>query len=1019
MSLLNTAITGLKAQQEALRVTGHNISNASTPGYSRQEVVMAANKPLYRGFGFVGQGVDVTSVRRITNQFMIEQQRTDTAAYHNLNAYRTNIEQVDRLIADDRTSLQPQLDRFFASLQGGADNPAYIPSRDVVLGESQGVVERFKTLHKYLTDLNSTLNSQIGAMVGQINSIASGIAQLNEEILSAQGSPTRTPPNDLIDKRDEFVRQLSELVKVDVVPDGERYNVSIGNGQALVIGNEANRLEVAPGVSDPERFGIRFVSTVENIYITERLNGGQLGGLLRFRSDALDPSLNSLGRIAVGMVQNLNEQHKLGIDLNGNFGQDLFRDLNDPDLAVADRVRANALNTLPRNQVLSVYFEDPSALTTSDYNLRFTGPADFNYEVVRVSDGEVVKKSSLLGDLPQDIEFDGLRVSLESGQFKAGDQFTIQPLRAVGNQVELLIREPAELAFAYPMRAQTSLGNQGSGTINQGSMLSRDSSIFNVDGQLTPPLIIVFDTPNRYSVLDNSDPGNPVPLQPPLQNIEYIPGTTNTIFTDDPGETLVSSWRPRLPQNPTISPGGTATLPPYNGINTERFTFNRTDPLTGAVSQDPTLITRTGASAAEIAAQLNQVDGVTARAYTEVQLTRFTNSGTPYDPDNPFEVWVNGHEITIDDLGVNQNIFMDGYPETVPENLNPNFLADRINAHHDLRAAGITAKSDGETLTIRDARGNDIFIEMRGDKPQDVVVGTPPVGGGPPNSAINPGDTFEISTGERWPVEPISGNTRGQLNNLTGYDFSAGGPYRYEMYLPDGRTGTIELSGDHATAADVKAEIEQRIGALLDSPGRVQASITARGEIEYQVFMKVSGTGNKDTAGVNVGGQVDVVMADGISLRTRPEKGAIFTAIPEAKSTYKGFQFEIGGRPAAGDAFSIEWNEGGVSDNRNVLDLVGLETAKTVNRRQGGMTFTEAYSQAVEQVGTKTRQAQIQTDAARGVLDSTEEELNSVRGVNLDEEAARLIEFQLAYNANAQAIRIAQEIFNTLIGAFR
>ncbi|MHA7879501.1 MAG: flagellar hook-associated protein FlgK [Saccharospirillum sp.] len=1019
MSLLNTAITGLKAQQEALRVTGHNISNANTPGYSRQEVVLAAEKPLFRGFGFVGQGVDVTSVRRITDQFMISQQRTDTSAYHNLNAYRSNIEQVDRLIADDRTSLQPQLDRFFASLQGGADNPAYIPSRDVVIGESQGLVERFKTLHKYLTDLNGTLNSQIDAMVGEINALADGIAQLNEEILSAQGSPTRTPPNDLIDKRDELVRQLSELIKVDVVPDGERYNISIGNGQALVIGNDANRLAPAPGVQDPERFGVRFVSNVENLYVTDQLEGGQLGGLLRFRQDALDPALNNLGRIAVGLVQNSNAQHRLGIDLNGNFGQDLFRDLNDPDLAVADRVRGNALNELPRDQVLSVYFEDPGALTTSDYNLKFTGPADFNYEVVRTSDGQVVKQGSLPGEPPQDIEFDGLRVSLESGRFKAGDEFTIQPLRAAANQVELLIRDPAELAFAYPMRAQTSLGNQGSGTIDQGQMLSRDSNAFNVDGQLTPPLIIVFETPDRYSVLDNSDPGNPVPLEPPLQNIEYIPGTRNTIFTDDPGETLVSSWRPRLPQDPTITAGGTSALPPYNGINTERFTFSRTDPATGQVTQDPTIITRTGASAAEIAEQLNRVEGVTARAYSEVQLTNFTNSGTPYDPDNPFEIWVNGYEITLDDLGPNQNIFMDGYPETLPEELGPNFLADRINAHYDLRAAGVTAKSDGQTLTIRDAKGNDIFIEMRGDKPQDVVVGAPPVGGGPPNNAIDPGDTFELSTGERWPVEPIAGNTRGQLNNLTGFDFSTGGPYQFEMYLPDGRTGTIELTGDHATSADVKAEIEQKIGALLDSPGRVQASITARGEIEYQVFMKVSGTGNSDTAGVNVGGQVDVTMADGISLRTRPEAGAIFTGIPEAQSTYKGFQFEIGGRPEAGDSFSIDWNRGGVSDNRNVLDLVGLETTKTVNSRQGGMTFTEAYSQAVEQVGTKTRQAQIQTDAARGVLDSTEEELNSVRGVNLDEEAARLIEFQLAYNANAQSIRIAQETFDTLIGAFR
>lgn len=1019
MSLLNTAITGLKAQQEALRVTGHNISNANTPGYSRQEVVLQTNDPQFRGFGFVGQGVDVASVRRITDQFMIEQLRSDTSTFQRLDTYRANIEQVDRLLADEKTGLQPALDSFFASLQGGADNPAYIPARDVVLGESQGLVDRFKTIHGYLTDQNETLNGQVQSTVSQINALAGGIAELNEQIVTAQGSPDQQPPNDLIDQRDELVRQLAEFVDIDVTTDNEQLNISIGNGQALVLADQANRLEATGGEEDPQRFGVRFVSAIENRFITDQLSGGQLAGLFEFREQALDPAMNDLGRIAVALSQQINEQHRQGIDLNGNFGENFFQDLNDPDLASIGRAQGHASNSPPNNQVISVFFEDPAALSNSDYELEFTGPEDYNYEITRKRDGVIVKEGALLGDLPQELSFDGLNVVLESGQFKAGDSFTINPLRDVPSQLALTIQEPAELAFAYPMRAITASGNQGTGVIDQGQMLSRDSDLFAEDGQMSPPLLIQFDSPTRYSVYDNSDPGNPVSLEPPMENIEYVPGTTNTIFTADPGETQVSSWRPRLPQDPTITAGGLAAAPPYNGINAEQFTFSRTDPDTGEVTEDPVVITESGASAAEIANRLNQEDGVTARAYTEVQLKNFTNSGTPYDPDNPFEIWVNGHEITLDDLGPNQTIFMEGYPEDLPDELGPNFIADRINAHYDLQAAGITAKSDGETLTITDADGDDIFIEMRGDKPQPAIVGTPPLGSGPTNGAIDPGDTFELSTGERWSVDPIEGDTRGQLNNLTGYDFTEGGPYEYEMYLPDGRTGRITLTGNHATAEDVKAEIESKIDALLDSPGRVEASITETGTIEYQIYMKVNGTGNSDTAGVNVGGQVDVTMADGISLETTPEAGAIFTGIPEAKSTYTGFQFEISGRPESGDEFSIGWNEGGVSDNRNVLDLVGLETTDTVNNRDGGMTFTEAYSQAVEEIGTKTRQAQIQTDAAEGVVQSIEEDLNSVRGVNLDEEAARLIEFQLAYNANSQVIRIAQETFDNLIAAFR
>lgn len=1021
-NLLNTAISGLKAQQANLATTGHNISNANVEGYSRQDVVLSTGNAQYRGFGYIGSGVNISTVRRITDQFMVEQQRVDTSSYQRESTYLSNIEQIDGMLASSSTGLQSVLDTFFASLQGSADNPAYIPSRDVVIGTADSVVDRFRSIYKSLNDQNETLNGQISTTVDEINAITEGIATLNARILNAQGRADREPPNDLMDQRDELVRQLSELVEIEVSEDNNQYNISFAEGNMLVLGDKSNTLVAVPSAEDPQQTGIRFVSKLSNEFVTDKLTGGTLGGMIDFRNEALSPAMNQLGLIAVGLSTEFNNKHHEGIDLNGDFGGDFFQDLNDPDLAGNNnRIQGNGENKPPVNQVISVYFDDVGQLSTSDYAIEFTGPDDDSYEVIRLSDGKKVDGGTIDGgNLPTEMTFDGLRIVLEDGNFKAGDKFTVKPLRNVADQMDLVISESAELAFAYPMRAEKSLGNQGTGNINQGQMLSPDGKAFEIPGQLNPPLLVVFHSETKYSIMDNSDPGNPVALDPPMEYLDYVPGTSNTIFTDDPGETLMSSWRPRLPTSATITTGGTSSNPPYNGINFETFKFSRTDPVTGKVTQDRPITTPSGASAAEIAAALSKVDGVTANAYTQVQLSNFTNSGTPYDPDNPFEIWVNGYEITLDNLGPNQTVFEDGYPEEMPDKLTPDFLADRINAHIDLGNAGITAKSDGKTLTITDANGENIFIEMRGDKPDPAIVGTPPLGSGPPNGAIDPGDTFEISTGESYTLTTLSGQTGGQLNNLTGYDFSDdNGPYRFEMYLPDGRTGTIELTGTHATADDVKAEIEAKISALLDSPGRAEVSISARGEISYKVFMKVEGTGNYDTAGVNVGGQVDVTMADGISLTTTPKAGAIFTNVSEAKSTYQGFQFSISGRPVEGDSFNIEWNTDGVSDNRNVLDLVGLESSDTLNEKQGGMTFTEAYSQAVETIGTKTNQAQIRSEAARAVLEGTESDLNSVRGVNLDEEAALLIEFQLAYQANAQVISIAQEVFDSLIGAFR
>lgn len=1021
MSLINTAITGIKAHQEALETTGHNISNANTPGYSRQEVVLNTQNPLFRGFGYVGQGVNVETVRRISNDFLQAQLNFDTSVYNDRQTYREQIEQVDRVLADDRTGLQPQLDRFFAALQGAADNPAYIPARDVVLGEAQGMVDRFATIAGYLKAQEEVTNGQIETKVIQVNALAVGIAELNEKIVTAQGSATNEPPNDLYDQRDELVRQLSELVEVDIVEVDDTFNVAIGNGQPLVLKYDAARLEAIPSQDNPFRQGIRFISNVETVEITDDLGGGSIKGLVDFQNEALSVAVNSLGRIAAAFTAEVNSAHELGVDLEGRFGQDFFTNLNDPSLSNR-RVYAFNDNALPNDNFFSVNFIDTRELTTSDYTLNVPGPENSRYEVVRKSDGVIVSEGGLTTNYPQSIEFDGLELVLESGTFFEGDSFTIMPLRDAAEQVELLLRQPSEIALAYPIKALTSLGNNGSGKIDQGQMLSKDSEAFAVDGQLTPPLVIRFESENRYSVLDNSDPGNPIPLEPPMENLLFVPGAVNTIFTDDPGETQVNSWRGRLPREQFISPGGPGSPAPYNGINPERFQFYQLDDTTGDEVELPLVSTLGGASAQEIAIALNQVDGVDARAYTEVQLTDFTNAGpTPFNPDNEFEVWINGFELTQTLISPNQTIYDDDYPEEVPEFMNPNFLADRINAHRDLQDLGIRAKSDGNTLTIIDESGGDILVEMRGNKSQPLITGFPTLPPGDPsnvNDQIDPGDTFLLSTGERYAVDLIQGETNGMLNNLTGFDFSDGGPYEFEMYLPDGRTGYIQLDQVYATGDEVKEAIASEIQALLDSPGLVKAFITERGTVEYQIYMQLEGSSNNDTSRVNIGGQVDVTMAGGLRLETEPGVGGIFNGIPEAGSTYKGFQFELSGRPVEGDEFSIGWNDEGVSDNRNALDLVAIELTDTINNRDGGMTITESYSQTVEVIGTLTSQVQITSDSAQAVLNRTTEELTQIKGVNLDEEAARLVEFQAAYNANAKVIAVAQELFDSLLAAF-
>lgn len=132
---------------------------------------------------------------------------------------------------------------------------------------------------------------------------------------------------------------------------------------------------------------------------------------------------------------------------------------------------------------------------------------------------------------------------------------------------------------------------------------------------------------------------------------------------------------------------------------------------------------------------------------------------------------------------------------------------------------------------------------------------------------------------------------------------------------------------------------------------------------------------------------------------------------------YRGFQFEISGNPQAGDSFYINYNTNGVSDNRNAELMAALETANTMNG--GTQNFTEGYAGLVENVGVQTRQSQLDLDASQTLLDQSVAQRESVSGVNLDEEAGRLIQYQAAYNASAQVMSVAQSLFDTLLSTFR
>jgi flagellar hook-associated protein 1 FlgK len=460
--LLNIGLSGLSASKSQLSITGHNISNVNTPGYSRQDAPQATRTPQFSGAGYVGSGTTLVEIRRTYSEFLTNQLRSSTSLSSDVEAYKSQIDQLDSLLAGSTTGITPSLQKFFSALQTAAEDPANIPARQLVLAEAEGLARRFNTVSDRLTEQNNFTNKQMAAVTDQVNRLAGSIGSLNEAIATASANGKK--PNDLLDARDEAVRQLSTYIGVTVTPqDDSSFNISVGSGQPLVVGSTVSRLEVVPGQGDPNRHEIQFVSGGSRQGITSQITGGELGGLIRYREEVLDTTMNSLGRLALAVSDRINVQQTQGLDLKGEMGAALFGDYNSDSLM---DLRATPFSGNTSAADASLRITDTSSLSVSDYRLEFDGT---NYTARRLSDSASITVTSNAGTLSfADSAGKDQGFTLEiSGTPQAGDKFALQPTRRGATDIKTVLDQADQLAFAAPVRAESNLQNVGTGVISQ------------------------------------------------------------------------------------------------------------------------------------------------------------------------------------------------------------------------------------------------------------------------------------------------------------------------------------------------------------------------------------------------------------------------------------------------------------------------------------------------------------------------------------------------------------------------
>lgn len=469
-------LSALRTSQLGISTTGHNIANVNTEGFSRQRVLFDTRPAQFIGVGYVGKGVDTEAIRRFADQFLIDQVQASTANQVAAKKMTELVGVVDRQLGDG--ILANGLDRFFAAVGDANDDPRHMATRQVLLENAQSLVANFAHEEAQLNDMGRSVNAQITAEIDEINALTRAIANVNIDIQRGAGAAAGEAPNDLLDTRDQLVLELSRIVgvKTQQRADG-MFNVLAGNGLILVTGGTQTNLRAIPNPLDVSRVEVAYDVSGTLSQVTDSLAGGELGALIEFRDETLDPARNAIGRLAATMSMTLNAQHREGMDLNGALGGDLFA-------VSAPQVNTRATNT----GTVGVAFDPANVggLTASDYRLTHDGT---NFTLTRLSDNNI---QTLAGAGPFNV--DGLTITVTSPP-AANDEYLIQPTRFAARGMQVAVTNPRDLALALPVRTNAALANVGEATISAPEVLDvTDANL------LTTTQLLFNDPPTTFQV---------------------------------------------------------------------------------------------------------------------------------------------------------------------------------------------------------------------------------------------------------------------------------------------------------------------------------------------------------------------------------------------------------------------------------------------------------------------------------------------------------------------------------------
>jgi len=933
MSLINTGLTGLHAAQMGLQTAGHNIANASTPGYNRQQIVQTTNVALGGSVGMIGQGVNVATVRRVYDDLLFGQGLQAQSQSSQLDSYYSQIGQINNMFGDPNSGLSPALAGFFSGVQDLANNPESVPSRQQLLNSAQTLAARFQAMDQRFSQMGGDLNTQIDNSVTEINSLAQQIAKLNITIREVQGSYGQ-PANDLLDQRDSLLTRLNQEIGTTTIKESDgSLSVFIGVGQPLVTGVQVMTLNSTLSTTNLTRSVVGYVAGGRTAVIADSsLQGGKLGGYIAFRENTLDNAQNALGRIATGLAKTFNDQHHLGQDLNGAAGGDFFN-------VAAPRIIPNTGNTSPSSSV-TASIDDVSSLTTSDYEFSYDG---VTYTLKRLSD-DVSVRSTTQPTLSSPLNLDGISITAVS--IVARDRFLIQPTHNGARDFSVAISDTAKIAAAAPVRTSAILStNTGSGVISAGAVNSPNNKV-----------IVTFTSPTAFDVVDSTTGATLA------KDMVYSSGS----------DISFNGWTAKITSNTSVAP-----------VAGNIFTIDR---------------------------------GMTTTSSTTATIGVTTMNSPPLDSF----------------LGNTVKVVFDSASSFHLEGTTNNVTGSSTGAASAAGVAVAASLSNGaNTAGITIATANTVVS----------TIGTGGAGSYSSNGAkfaINGGTISGVSGG----VVTVSGATvtawGGSYYGSTTFkgvnvtiDEATGAISIAASSPPNSTASTLHNGSGNGVTVTAAGAVNGGTGVISSASVSTPATLTGH---SYQIKFHSSTLNQYDVIDTTTSTTVSLAQTytagssitfDGlqINITGTPSLGDTFTLNPSHNQTYdsnvsnlisvNGWTAEITGSPAAGGSFVVSANTGGSADNRNALQLGGLQTKNTLNGSTS--SYQSTYGQLVSQIGNKTRELESTSKAQASMVTQITTAQQSMSGVNLDEEATSLMRYQQAYQASGKILQISSELWDTLL----